>query len=62
MSINTSLQAVEELLLSVARSSVPLLSEMSEHILSAGGKRLRPRLVLLAHAAVGGQNIAEAVA
>ncbi|MEW6581096.1 MAG: polyprenyl synthetase family protein [Chloroflexota bacterium] len=61
MSINTSLQAVEELLLSVARSSVPLLSETSIHILSAGGKRLRPRLVLLAHAAVGGQNIAEAV-
>ncbi len=61
MSIDTSLQAVEELLLSVARSSVPLLSEMSEHILSAGGKRLRPRLVLLAHAAAGGQNFAEVV-
>jgi len=61
MSIDTSLQAVEELLLSVARSSVPLLSETSQHILSAGGKRLRPRLVLLAHAAVGGQNIAEAI-
>ena len=61
MSIDTSLQAVEELLLSVARSSVPLLSETSQHILSAGGKRLRPRLVLLAHAAAGGQNIAEVV-
>lgn len=61
MSINTSLQAVEELLLSVARSSVPLLSETSQHILSAGGKRLRPRLVLLAHAAAGGQNTAEVV-
>ena len=33
-----------------------LLSETTRHILSAGGKRLRPRLVLLAHAAVGGED------
>jgi len=33
------------------------LSETSAHILAAGGKRLRPRLVLLAHAAVGGTTM-----
>lgn len=54
MAIQHSLQAVERLLLNVTESSVPLLSDTSTHILSAGGKRLRPRLVLLAHAAVGG--------
>jgi octaprenyl-diphosphate synthase len=56
MAIDQSLQAVNDLLLSVTQSSVPLLSETTRHILSAGGKRLRPRLVLLAHAAVGGED------
>ncbi len=58
MATNSTLNAVEELLLSVTASSVPLLSETSAHILSAGGKRLRPRLVLLAHEAVGGTDTA----
>ncbi len=44
------------MLLSVTQSAVPLLSQTSAHILRAGGKRLRPRLVLLAHAATGGSN------
>lgn len=56
MAIDQSLQAVNDLLLSVTQSPVMLLSETTRHILSAGGKRLRPRLVLLAHAAVGGEN------
>jgi octaprenyl-diphosphate synthase len=43
-------------MLSVTRSSVPLLSETTAHILAAGGKRLRPRLVLLAYEAVGGSD------
>jgi octaprenyl-diphosphate synthase len=61
MAIDQSLQAVNDLLLSVTQSSVPLLSETTRHILSAGGKRLRPRLVLLAHAAVGGGDEAYVV-
>jgi octaprenyl-diphosphate synthase len=56
MAIDQSLQAVNDLLLSVTQSAVPLLTETTRHILSAGGKRLRPRLVLLAHAAVLGEN------
>jgi geranylgeranyl pyrophosphate synthase len=43
-------------MLSATRSSVPLLSETTAHILAAGGKRLRPRLVLLAYEAVGGSD------
>jgi octaprenyl-diphosphate synthase len=56
MAIDQSLQAVNDLLLSVTQSSVTLLTETTRHILSAGGKRLRPRLVLLAHAAVLGDD------
>jgi octaprenyl-diphosphate synthase len=61
MAIDKSLQAVDDLLLSVTESTVPLLSETSAHILAAGGKRLRPRLVLLAYTAVGGTKPDEAV-
>jgi octaprenyl-diphosphate synthase len=56
MAIDHSLQAVNDLLLSITQSSVSLLGETTRHILSAGGKRLRPRLVLLAYAAAGGGN------
>jgi geranylgeranyl pyrophosphate synthase len=61
MAIDQSLQAVNDLLLSATQSPVLLLSETTRHILSAGGKRLRPRLVLLAHAAVGGEDEAYVV-
>lgn len=61
MTSEIPLQAVEELLLTVTRSAVPLLSETTAHILSAGGKRLRPRLVLLAYAAAGGTNVDEVI-
>ncbi len=54
MAIDHSLQAVEQLLTSITASAIPLLTDTSHHILSAGGKRLRPRLVLLAYEAVGG--------
>ncbi len=56
MAIDDALQAVNALLLTTTESSVPLLNETTRHILSAGGKRLRPRLVLLAHAAAAGTD------
>ena len=56
MAIRIPLQAVEDLLLSVTQSAVPLLTQTSAHILRAGGKRLRPRLVLLAYVASGGST------
>ena len=43
-------------MLEVVDSEVTVLRDASRHILSAGGKRVRPRLVLLAYTAVGGTN------
>ena len=40
----------------VVDSQVAVLRDASRHILSAGGKRVRPRLVLLAYAAAGGND------
>lgn len=56
MAIDNLLQAVDDLLLSMMDSSVTVLRDTSQHILSAGGKRLRPRLVLLAYNAANGKT------
>jgi geranylgeranyl pyrophosphate synthase len=57
MVIESTLQAVDELLIATTHSAVSVLRDTSSHILQAGGKRLRPRLVLLAYAACGGQEM-----
>lgn len=55
------LQAINELLLSSIDSEVDLLNEASRHIISSGGKHLRPHVALLAYLAAGGEDIHEAV-
>ncbi len=56
-----ALRQVDELLKQIVDSDVDILRDASRHILEAGGKRVRPRLTLLAYEAVGGTNLAEAV-
>lgn len=52
-SIKPEMQAVEECLRSSINSAVPTAFELSQHLLTAGGKRLRPALVILAAKACG---------
>jgi geranylgeranyl pyrophosphate synthase len=52
-----ALQAVEQLMIEVVESEVDVLREASRHILAAGGKRMRPRMTLLAYEAVGGADM-----
>ncbi len=59
MSYEQALEAIDELLRSVVTSDVDILQEASHHILEAGGKRVRPRLTLMAYDAVGGTNLRE---
>ncbi len=54
--VRAAFERVESLMDEVVDSDVVVLRDASRHILSAGGKRVRPRLVLLAFAAVGGEN------
>ncbi len=44
--VQNALERVESLMLEVVDSEVTVLRDASRHILSAGGKRVRPRLVL----------------
>ncbi len=54
--IGRELEAVEEALLTASESEIEVLQDAARHILSAGGKRLRPQLCLLATAATGGST------
>ena len=59
--IDEGMQAVEEQLFSIVESDVDVLREASQHIISSGGKRIRPRLTLMAYVAAGGQDLETAV-
>lgn len=58
MNIDLALATVENLMMQVVDSDVFVLRDASHHILEAGGKRIRPRVLLLAYAASGGQDVA----
>ncbi len=49
-----AMSAVEKAMQDVVNSDVEVLAEASRHILSAGGKRVRPRLLMLAYMSLGG--------
>lgn len=51
--VRLALGQVEAALLVAVRSSYPFVTEASEHLLTAGGKRFRPLVVLLAAHAAG---------
>lgn len=59
--IETGLTAVEEQLETIVQSDVKVLNDAGLHIITSGGKRLRPQIAILAYLAVGGQNVREVV-
>ena len=61
MITNQELALVEAALAQAITSEVGLLSEASQYIIGSGGKRVRPRVVLLSYKAVGGQEATQAV-
>ncbi|MGD8585769.1 MAG: polyprenyl synthetase family protein [Chloroflexota bacterium] len=59
--IEEAVTSVDQTLLDIVQTDVALLQEASEHIIDSGGKRLRPRLLILSYLAAGGQNPQDAV-
>lgn len=55
--VDEGLTAVEVAMREVTASQVDVLRDASRHILSAGGKRIRPRLLLLSYLALGGRDL-----
>jgi len=62
--VRDDLTALDQVIRTRFRSEVPLVDQVAEHIISGGGKRLRPLLVLLAGRACGmsGETHIEAAA
>lgn len=59
--IQQGLNAIEEKLRAIVASDVELLQDAGLHIITSGGKRLRPRMALLAYLAAGGTNLQEVI-
>lgn len=59
--IQKALQGVEQIMFDVVDTDVTTLRDASRHILEAGGKRIRPRLVLLSYAATGGDDYSRVI-
>lgn len=58
--VGADMAAVDTVIRSRLKSSVALVDQVAEHIISGGGKRLRPLIVLLsARAAAGGRPLAD---
>ncbi len=57
--LQAALDIVEQVMQDSMNSHVDVLRDAGRHILSAGGKRIRPRLTLLSFSAAGGQHVAD---
>lgn len=55
------LAAIDEMLVAVVDSDVKTLHDASVHILTSGGKRIRPQMAFLSYLAAGGEDIAEVI-
>jgi len=51
--VKDDLASVNDVIRARLKSAVPLVDQIAEHIISGGGKRLRPMLVVLAGRACG---------
>ncbi|GAB1422099.1 polyprenyl synthetase family protein [Anaerolineales bacterium] len=58
--IDQGMNAVEVAMINVVSSDVDVLKDASLHILKAGGKRIRPRLLILAYLLCGGDDVEHA--
>jgi octaprenyl-diphosphate synthase len=54
--VQSDMQRVDQVISEHLVSDVPLVREVTQYIISAGGKRLRPALVLFASGAIGSQH------
>lgn len=61
MNLAEAQHAIEPLLLDVVKSDVAVLQDASQHIISAGGKRVRPTILFHAYLATGGTDLAYTV-
>src|SRR5256712_11705965 len=59
--VSQELDLVERRIRDSLLSEEPLLTEIAQYVIGAGGKRIRPTVTLLAFRAVGGKAVAKTV-
>ena len=59
--IDAAIAAVNDEMSESVLSDVPVLRDASEHILGGGGKRVRPRVLMLAYQALGGDDLSKTI-
>ncbi|MDZ4669624.1 MAG: polyprenyl synthetase family protein [Phototrophicales bacterium] len=59
--LDKAVKAVETSMLNIINSDIDVLRDASRHIINSGGKRIRPKVVLLSYVATGGTDIDYAV-
>jgi octaprenyl-diphosphate synthase len=59
--IQEGLEAIDDMLVAVVKSDVKTLHDASVHILTSGGKRIRPQMALLSYLAAGGEEFEEVI-
>lgn len=59
--LNVGLKAVEDALVSLVDTDVKTLNDASLHIITSGGKRVRPQVAFLAYMAAGGTDVLDVV-
>jgi len=57
LTLEQAMELVEDTLCNVVTTDVTVLNDASLHILSAGGKRIRPRLAILSYLACSGPDV-----
>lgn len=57
--LEEGLNAVERTMFEVVNSDVTVLRDASRHILGSGGKRIRPRMIILSYIACGGRDFSD---
>ena len=61
LTVANALTAVDKKLESIVDSEVKLLGDAGRHIITSGGKRVRPQLAILAYLATGGKDVESVV-
>ncbi|MEO1439426.1 MAG: polyprenyl synthetase family protein, partial [Chloroflexota bacterium] len=55
--VDALVRSVDDLMMNEVQSEVPVLTDASRHIISSGGKRIRPQLLLLTYLSLGGRDL-----
>ncbi|MCK5342764.1 MAG: polyprenyl synthetase family protein, partial [Candidatus Heimdallarchaeota archaeon] len=61
MGILKEMKSVDDIIMGSVNSGIPSIEQVANHVINAGGKRIRPAVLLTAYNALNGENIEKAI-